>query len=160
MDTIWFSQKFHQWTTLYSSVFNFLYKSKIACKIVGTYLVIKQDFVLYSGSSMYRKVEKWNWQSLLCCIETSTKYSDIWKKVQFRGVSLFASKHCSKPEINVFKKFLTKRTMYIFHDSTNTLYYSQHFCNFVPKRHLELALKTDILVPKVAYDLPEFKIRP
>ena len=36
-----------------------------------------------------------------------------------------------------------------------------HFCHFVPQqRHPELALKTFILVPKVAYDLPEFKIRP
>ena len=35
-----------------------------------------------------------------------------------------------------------------------------NFCNFVPNRHPELALKTSILVPKVAYDLPEFKIRP
>ena len=36
----------------------------------------------------------------------------------------------------------------------------RHFCYFVPKRHTELALKIGILVPKVAYDLPEFKIRP
>ena len=40
------------------------------------------------------------------------------------------------------------------------IYWIHHFCHFVPKRHPELALKTGILMPKVAYNLPEFKIRP
>ena len=50
-------------------------------------------------------------------------------------------------------------TMYDFHDSTD-IFVNHHFCHFVPKRHPELALKTSILVPKVAYDVPDFKIRP
>ena len=44
--------------------------------------------------------------------------------------------------------------MYDFHDSTN-IFVNPSFLNFVPKMHPE-----HILVPKVAYDLPEFKIRP
>ena len=49
-------------------------------------------------------------------------------------------------------------TMYDFHDSTDT-FVNQSFLPFCT-RLPELALKTGILVPKVAYDLPEFKIRP
>jgi hypothetical protein len=50
--------------------------------------------------------------------------------------------------------------MYNFHDSTD-IFVNPSFLQFVPKiRHPELALKTGILVPKVEYDLLEFKIRP
>ena len=48
-------------------------------------------------------------------------------------------------------------TMYDFHNSTD-IFVNLFFCHFVLERHPELALKTDIVVPKVAYDLPKFKI--
>ena len=50
-------------------------------------------------------------------------------------------------------------TMYDFHDSTD-IFVNPSFFHFVPKSHPKLALKTGIWVPKFAYDLPEFKIRP
>ena len=55
---------------------------------------------------------------------------------------------------------LSPCTMYDFYDSTDIFFYIHHFCHFVPKRYPELALKTGILVPNVAYDLLEFKVRP
>ena len=42
--------------------------------------------------------------------------------------------------------------MYDFHDPTDTPYKIYHFCHFLAtKMHPELDLKTDIVVPKVAY---------
>ena len=51
--------------------------------------------------------------------------------------------------------------MYNFHNSAD-IFVNPLFLSFLPKMHPELALKTGILVPKVAYDqdLPEFKSRP
>ena len=63
---------------------------------------------------------------------------------------------------DLLNRMMTKRfTMYDFHDSTD-IFVNPSFLPFcVPKRHPELvALKTGILVPKVAYDLPKFKISP
>ena len=51
-------------------------------------------------------------------------------------------------------------TMYDFHNSTDNFVNPSFLPFCTPKRRPELALKTGILVPKVAYDLPEFKIRP
>ena len=50
-------------------------------------------------------------------------------------------------------------TMYDFHDSTDILV-NPSFLPFCTQNNPELALKTGIFVPKVTYDLPEFKIRP
>ena len=49
--------------------------------------------------------------------------------------------------------------MYDFHDSTD-IFVNPSFLPFCTQKAPELALNTGIFVPKVAYDLPEFKIRP
>ena len=51
--------------------------------------------------------------------------------------------------------------MFNFHDSTD-IFVNPSFLPFCTRQmlHPELALKPGILVPKVACDLPEFKIRP
>ena len=57
-------------------------------------------------------------------------------------------------------KYYHPGTMNDFHDSTD-IFVNPSFLPFCTQnRHPELSIKTGILVPKVAYDLPEFKIRP
>ena len=49
-------------------------------------------------------------------------------------------------------------TMYDFHDSTD-IFVNQSFLPFCTQKAPKGTLKTGILVPKVAHDLPKFKIR-
>ena len=50
--------------------------------------------------------------------------------------------------------------MYDFYNSTDIFVNPSFLPICTQKAHPELALKTGILVPKVAYDLLEFKIKP
>ena len=113
---------------------------------------------MYSGSSIVVYIERWK-------NGNDNHYFAALKQVQS---TLISGKKCNLGESHFLlqsivqslksmflKKFLTKRTMYNFHDSTDT-FVTPTFLQFCTQK----ALKTGILVPKVAYDLPEFKIRP